>query len=253
MGLGALIKGLAALGIPARLDGEAAARAAADALLIPLAQKGAANGVLMLDAYSNALANVSHRTGLLASLLTLAGGVGEVGVATDKQALVVYNGVPGGAIAHYRGRQTAYAECGPALANAVPAATLTQLMLTIGNDVTSRIDNTNNWVIPPYPGVSHTIEIAGALGCGVDTSGTARELFIQYATDATMLTWALVPRCYFQWRPPVLGVDASGVNYPFNTARHSITAWGYRLMVKHDATAAINMGGPVAFKFISST
>ena len=47
-------------------------------------------------------ANIIHRTGTIAALLALDGGNGEIGVATDMQALVRFNGAIGGARAFYR-------------------------------------------------------------------------------------------------------------------------------------------------------
>lgn len=53
--------------------------------------------LLPVDADGSVYANVTHRRGYLADLITLDGGVGEIGVSIDTKALVVYNGVPGGA------------------------------------------------------------------------------------------------------------------------------------------------------------
>lgn len=53
--------------------------------------------LLPVDVDGNVYANVTHRRGYLADLITLDGGVGEIGVSTDTKALIVYNGVPGGA------------------------------------------------------------------------------------------------------------------------------------------------------------
>lgn len=43
-------------------------------------------------------ASIAHRTGLLASLLSLPGSNGEIGVATDTKSLVIFNGVDGQAV-----------------------------------------------------------------------------------------------------------------------------------------------------------
>lgn len=53
--------------------------------------------LLPVDVDGHVYANVTHRRGYLADLITLDGGVGEIGVSIDTKALVVYNGVPGGA------------------------------------------------------------------------------------------------------------------------------------------------------------
>ena len=60
-------------------------------------------GTLTPDATGNFSANVNHRTGTLASLITLTGGDGEIGVATDYQALVKYNGIANQAKVFFRG------------------------------------------------------------------------------------------------------------------------------------------------------
>jgi hypothetical protein len=52
---------------------------------------------LPIDAQGNAVANIVPRTGTLASLLALSGGVGEISSATDVHSLVKHNGVAGGA------------------------------------------------------------------------------------------------------------------------------------------------------------
>lgn len=50
----------------------------------------------------NAKANVNHRTGTLAQLKTLVGGDGEIAVATDADAIVVYDGVTAGGVTFYK-------------------------------------------------------------------------------------------------------------------------------------------------------
>lgn len=51
--------------------------------------------LLPLDATGSVKASVGHRTGLLASLMTLPGFSGEVAIATDQKSLVVFTGVEG--------------------------------------------------------------------------------------------------------------------------------------------------------------
>ena len=51
--------------------------------------------MLPLDENGDIVANLSHRTGLLADLLTADGGNGELALPTDAEGYVRYNGVPG--------------------------------------------------------------------------------------------------------------------------------------------------------------
>lgn len=53
--------------------------------------------LLPVDEDGSVYANVTHRRGNLADLITVDGNVGEIGVSTDTKALIVYNGEPGGA------------------------------------------------------------------------------------------------------------------------------------------------------------
>lgn len=56
---------------------------------------GQAYAMLPVDESGDIQANVAHRKGNLADLLLIDGGDGEIGVAADAHALVLYNGVPG--------------------------------------------------------------------------------------------------------------------------------------------------------------
>lgn len=69
----------------------------------------------------NVNAKVNHRTGTLASLKTLVGGNGEVAVATDRDALVVYDGSVIGGRTYFAGHAAA-AMMGVALVNDTAAA-----------------------------------------------------------------------------------------------------------------------------------
>jgi hypothetical protein len=60
--------------------------------------------LLNFDANGNLIANVTMRTGTYASLITLAGSLGEIGICTDVQAFIVFNGVAGQAKAYFRNR-----------------------------------------------------------------------------------------------------------------------------------------------------
>lgn len=51
--------------------------------------------LLPVDANDDAYANFSHRHGNLADLLTVDGGIAEIGVASDQKSLVIYTGTPG--------------------------------------------------------------------------------------------------------------------------------------------------------------
>lgn len=55
-------------------------------------------GLLPVNAQGDVQANIVHRTGLLSTLMALAGSPGEIGVATDTKSLVIFDGVAGQAI-----------------------------------------------------------------------------------------------------------------------------------------------------------
>lgn len=56
---------------------------------------GAYYAMLPLDANGDIVANITHRTGLLADLLTADGGNGEIAFPSDAEGYVLYNGVQG--------------------------------------------------------------------------------------------------------------------------------------------------------------
>ena len=204
-----------------------------------------------VDASGNILANVLHRTGTLASLLTLAGGNGEIGVATDVNALVKYNGVAGQAVAFYRNRYSHIA-AGTANGGTPVVSTLTQCGINPINDVSGLIDNANGWILSPTPGVTVGVEVMFSMGCDVDTTGTYREVYVQY-DSSNVPTWLQFPRGYFQFRPPVAGVDSTGINYSGFVTKFNLAAYKFRIMVRHDVAAGVAMSGPVEFKFLTIT
>jgi len=51
--------------------------------------------MLPVDANGDVIANIGQQTGLLGDLMALAGNPGQIGVATDMTALVLFNGTAG--------------------------------------------------------------------------------------------------------------------------------------------------------------
>lgn len=97
--------------------------------------------MLTFDANGNIVANVNHRTGHVANLLTLDGGKGEVSSADDMAALVLHTGVAGGARAIYASRNRAVAA---ALVNATSVAAAGTLLSIVGQaGFTSLVDITD--------------------------------------------------------------------------------------------------------------
>lgn len=121
-------------------------------VVILMGADGTKYAAIPLDVGGNAIANVNHRTGTLAALLALDGGVGEISVATDTKALVLHNGVAGGAVAFYRG--------GPsdsvffiATASTLGAGVGVQGQLTSEKDINDLLNETSDYLNVPADAV----------------------------------------------------------------------------------------------------
>lgn len=155
---------------------------ALNALVDPTGNNPNGFAALPRDASGNAIANVTPRTGTLTNLLTtVAGGVGEISVATDKDVLVRHNGVAGGAKAYGRSRIIAelyhdWVEGGttdasttvytPILIDQVSNAITGDASLIVSNEIV-------------LPAGSAFLRVAGAFTFGANATGTNRRVRLE--------------------------------------------------------------------------
>jgi hypothetical protein len=106
--------------------------------------------LLNFDEFGNLIANVTMRTGTYANLIGLSGSLGELGVCTDINAIIKFNGVAGQAKAFYRSRVAHGCECGFAPGtNVLTGATPTRLpFFTFAFSGDPLIDGSGYGVLP---------------------------------------------------------------------------------------------------------
>ena len=147
---------------------------------------------LILDSNGNLIAHVNHRTGTLAALLQLAGGDGEIGVATDVDAFVRFNGVVGQAKAFFANEIESYEYVDSQTAGATTLSTssTTWTGLLLDNVVSGRLSNPGIYsgtpgifTLPPQlpitGGVIYRIEVSGRFQFSANATGTTRKLRIE--------------------------------------------------------------------------
>lgn len=135
------------------------------------------------DASGNLIAQVNLRTGpVLADLLALAGGDGEVSVSQEsgKDALVLHTGTAGQAKALYRNRHmTTVFLCDDATPTSVPTATATQLTIPSANKTDDRAYVSGNTFVLPL-----LVNSIWNITCVFDSAaGTYRRVILEM--DAT--------------------------------------------------------------------
>lgn len=146
------------------------------------------SGGIHFDSSGNVIANVNHRTGTLAALLSLDGGDGEISVATDALALVRHNGVSGGAKAFYAGRRMEMMGLAAAVATVNTGATTWTPYTTLYSiqsapswwDETTAVFNIPSWAV--------FFTLDWGMSWGVDASGTLRRMRLESSIDGGT-TW----------------------------------------------------------------
>ena len=136
------------------------------------------------DSAGNVTAQVNHRTGVLETLKTLAGGNGEISVATDKEAILIHNGVANGAKVFYRQGAEAYK-----VQYTVPTATTLSATSTIFTPlaIDGSYDPYPLWVAgspteianPLYGIADCEISLAGIFVFGASATGVSRKIRIE--------------------------------------------------------------------------
>lgn len=107
--------------------------------------------VFPLDINGYAVGNIIPRTDTLANFLLIAGGVNEIGVATDKNALVRFNGVVGGATII---ASTKFRDAAKAVGSANTLVTATPLVFALDGAIGGYADQSarvgNGWAVPTW-------------------------------------------------------------------------------------------------------
>lgn len=144
--------------------------------------------LLNYDVNGNLIANVTMRTGTLASLLSLAGSLGEIGVATDKPAIVVFNGLAGQASAYYQGRSSArFRGFAADTLTGIPTATKTPAGIgsVILQDEFSLVTNIgiNGTVLVPTGAKFASIDASFKWDDSATAAGTVRKFYAELETS----------------------------------------------------------------------
>lgn len=210
---------------------------------------------------SKRLGAVGELTDTLANLIVATGSAGEIGVATDRKALVKYSGaVNGGRI--FSASPFAYsgfAECYTAsIASATP--TLVEFYTCGGptaEDVILVDTGTSLFSFPPVENASGetlaVLKISGTLVFtpAAATHGAYRAIDLELSTNSGS-TWATVQS--FVCAPALSTVEPTTVNIQYQAAgitadTATTTTNRYRLMARHDATGTLDVSGFVLFEF----
>lgn len=140
-------------------------------------------GGLTFDANGNVDANVNLRTGTLANLLLLEGGVSEVGRASDVEALVLFNGVADGAVPFFRNRVVASAISGITATAANVSSTVwtpVPFNLTGQHLANENIINPANPTELFFPSGANAVRIHGHIQFSESAAGESRKLRVEY-------------------------------------------------------------------------
>lgn len=191
----------------------------------------------------NIIANVNHRTGTLSSLLTLDGGVGEISVATDYNAIVRHNGVSGQAIAFFNPFVEIYQN--PGLTTSATAGVLTGLNckdLESVNGTGTTTDPSGNIIKPSW---ANFITVTGQFGFAGNATGTFRRCQLQISVN-NGTSWG---------NKGQIGLNPNGSSATFNVpvafqAELSSSVTHVRLAATSDAGVGLSVTtGLLAVKF----
>lgn len=165
--------------------------------------------LLPLDASGNIIANVNHRTGHLADLLTLAGGDGEISVADDADAFVAHTGTALEARAFYRSSKIAELHVHGTIASLVGGtASVVDLASKTVDYGGMTVDLANNKFQPP----KGTKYVKGTIYVTVTdadvTAGTKFTAYIDYYISG--FGWSYLVGMELFVKNPVAYLQASG-------------------------------------------
>lgn len=140
--------------------------------------------LLVFDAATgDIISSVIMRTDTLATLLSeTAAGDGEIAVATDQNALVVFKGSPSVPIVYRPSSEVAYSKCVVAYTNAPTVTAVTLDISATGLlDQAGVIDATNNAITGLLAG--DRVEVDAELLILGDSGGTYRKLWLEHETS----------------------------------------------------------------------
>lgn len=188
------------------------------------------------DVNGNIVANTTPRSGTLTNLLnTVAGGVGEISVATDRDVLVRHNGVAGGAKAYGRGRIIAdlyhdWVEGATADASATVYTPITfdTASNSLFGDTTLIVTSE---IIPPA-GAKY-IQVSGGMLFAANATGTNRRVRLEGWTGTV---WGNL-----QTSNGFNPNTAQGVPVLFDFVQTIGTYLKFRILVNSDATVALGV------------
>ena len=138
----------------------------------------AKTNLLNFDVNGSLVANISMRSGAYASLITLAGSVGEIGVATDVEAFIRYNGVAGQAVIFRKSREIGYA-FGAIYTNGVVTATDTAALITASYDALAMVNVTTSEISIPSGTGMVDFSFSVQWGDAGSPAGTLRRVAIE--------------------------------------------------------------------------
>jgi len=207
---------------------------------------GAYVGVgIQTDENGNLIANVSHRKGAIADLLAITNaGDGEIAVATDVNAIVVYRGIsPSVGKAYYMDKEVARAVASSSTTSIVTATETTLKLTAVTHDPNSLLDVVNEWVVLPATGFN-SIEVQVSLGF-ISGDGTYRRIFLEVENTFGMADWGALD--YADVVFPNVSDVTSSINATFKHYESTLPIAGLRVRVRfvHDKTTNISALGVI--------
>lgn len=188
-----------------------------------------------LNENNEIIANVTPRTGTLTNLLTaVAGGVGEISVATDRDVLVRHNGVAGGAKVYgrygviselYHDWEGVTTDASAAVYVPIPIDTVNN---SIFGDTTLVVANE---IVPPTG--TTFIRVRGSFTFAANATGTNRRVRLEGWTGAA---WGNL-----QTANGLNPNTAQGVQVFFDFVQAIGTYTKFRVLVNSDATVALGV------------
>jgi hypothetical protein len=198
--------------------------------------------VVSTDADGNIQANVRLRTGTLASLLAISNaGDGEIAIATDKNAYVIYKGDPSVGRAYFKNGFRSLAAGGTQFQTLPVGTTLTQLNLdTAQQDSDGLVDASADIINIPAPLTAGNKTLVSLSITGANpipfAAGTAFNFVLQTRQIASPSAWFAVIN------NSVTVSDTTANNIMWLSGEAIINPAEYnqlRIMAKHDSGAAI--------------
>jgi hypothetical protein len=199
--------------------------------------------LLNFDANGNLIANVTMRTGTYASLITLAGSLGEIGICTDVQAFIAFNGTAGQAKAYFRNRMVSLSQLTMTTTTVANGATNVRLPFNTTNrlgDVFTVTGGYGSLPVLVYP----DLRVHGSLRLAYNASITSVTLSL-YSEDAVAAgTYSQAG----EYVLPVFMVSGVGAVVPFDIRVDPVTAFSdssagirWYLAARHNGSSSVSV------------